>query len=183
MQREIILDNKKISYQLRKSQHAKHIYLKVKNNAEVIVTIPQRANEKIAEEFIFKKARWLLSKVDYFKNNPSVIPSPNRKDYLKYKELARQIVERKLVYLNEPYNFSYEKIFIRNPKTRWGSCSEKGNLNFSYRIIFLSERLCDYIIVHELCHLKEFNHSQRFWNLVAKTVPNYKEIKKKIKTI
>lgn len=87
----------------------------------------------------------------------------------------------RLAYFNQFYNFSYNKVFIKNQKTRWGSCSSKGNLNFSYRIIFLSPEAQDYLIVHELCHLKEFNHSQKFWDLVAKQVPNWQEIHQKLR--
>ncbi|NBS67881.1 M48 family peptidase [bacterium] len=66
-------------------------------------------------------------------------------------------------------------------RTRWGSCSKRGNLNFNYRILFLPPHLADYLIVHELCHLKEFNHSPRFWALVAQGCPNYHACKKELR--
>ena len=84
---------------------------------------------------------------------------------------------------NQIYGFQYNKINIRNQKTRWGSCSKKGNLNFNYKIALLPEKYADYIVVHELCHLKEFNHSRSFWNLVARTIPDFRERKKRIKNI
>ncbi|MCA9386358.1 M48 family metallopeptidase, partial [Candidatus Dojkabacteria bacterium] len=59
--------------------------------------------------------------------------------------------------------------------TNWGSCSSKGNLNFTWRLIFAPLEILDYVVVHELCHLKEQNHSQRFWDLVAEQVPDYKK--------
>lgn len=102
-------------------------------------------------------------------------------NYLKYKETARQIVTSRLEYFNVFYGFKYNRIAIRNQKTRWGSCSRKGNLNFNYKIALLPEKARDYIIVHELCHLKEFNHSRNFWNLVAKTVPDYLEIRRNLR--
>jgi predicted metal-dependent hydrolase len=95
--------------------------------------------------------------------------------YNKYKEQARLLVHHRLLHFNAHYNFAYQRVSIRNQKTRWGSCSSKGNLNFSYRILFLEPEAQDYLIVHELCHLKEFNHSQRFWDLVAQQSPNYKK--------
>jgi predicted metal-dependent hydrolase len=85
--------------------------------------------------------------------------------------------------LNKPYGFVYGKIAIRNQKTRWGSCSRRGNLNFNYRVGLLPQKLMDYVIVHELCHLGEFNHSYKFWDLVAKTVPEYKAIRQELKRI
>ncbi len=105
---------------------------------------------------------------------------PNTK-YLKYKEQTRKLIAERLVFWNQFYGFTYNKVFIKNQKTRWGSCSKKGNLNFSYRIIFLPQELVDYIVVHELCHLGEFNHSSKFWVLVTKTIPNYKKLKNELK--
>lgn len=97
------------------------------------------------------------------------------------RELARAIVHRRLEYFNKFYDLKYNKVFIRNQKTRWGSCSSKRNLNFSYRIIYLDLEMQDYLIVHELCHLKEFNHSKRFWHLVELQIPKYKVIRKRLR--
>ena len=77
--------------------------------------------------------------------------------------------------------FSYKAIKIKNQKTRWGSCSRNKNLNFNYKLIFLPKKQQDYIIIHELCHLKEFNHSRKFWSLVEKIMPDYLEIKNELR--
>ncbi|MBX4189612.1 M48 family metallopeptidase [Candidatus Parcubacteria bacterium] len=90
------------------------------------------------------------------------------------REEARALVHERLEYFNKIYQFKYQKVFIKNLRSRWGSCSKKGNLNFNYRIIYLPEELIDYLIVHELCHLKEFNHGPKFWALVEQTIQNYK---------
>lgn len=95
--------------------------------------------------------------------------------YYRHKEQARMLVHQKLEHWNKFYNFSYQRVAIRNQRTRWGSCSSKGNLNFNYRIVFLPEPLQDYLIVHELCHLQEFNHSRAFWDLVEQTIPEYRK--------
>ncbi len=98
-----------------------------------------------------------------------------RKKFLEHKEQARAIVQQRIMHFNAFYSFSIGAIRIKNQKSRWGSCSKKRNLNFNYRIALLPERLIDYIVVHELCHLGEFNHSQNFWNLVAQTIPDFAE--------
>ena len=91
------------------------------------------------------------------------------------------MAQKKVLKFNKIYKFKYNKINIKNQKTRWGSCSVKGNLNFNYKIALLPEKLAEYIVVHELCHLGEFNHSYKFWKLVEKTIPDYLEIKEDLK--
>lgn len=110
-------------------------------------------------------------------------PKGKRSEYLKYKEVARELVRNRLEYWNQFYNFKFGRVAIRNTKTRWGSCSKRGNLNFSYKLALLPAHLSDYVIVHELCHLGEFNHSQKFWNLVEEAIPDYKEKVKELKKI
>lgn len=103
------------------------------------------------------------------------------KNYLENKNKALEIVKERIEYLNAFYNYKWNKISVKNQKTRWGSCSRRGNLNFNYKIALLPQKSSDYIIVHELCHLGEFNHSQKFWDLVAKTVPDYKETRRDLR--
>jgi predicted metal-dependent hydrolase len=104
-----------------------------------------------------------------------------RREYLKYKEQARALVLQKLIVLNESFGFEYDRVSIRNQRSCWGSCSKKGNLNFNYKILFLPPRAQDYVLVHELAHLKEFNHSKDFWALVASVVPEYASLRKELK--
>ena len=70
----------------------------------------------------------------------------------------------------------YNRVAIRNQRGRWGSCTSRKNLNFNYRLLDLSPELRDYIIVHELCHLKELNHGKAFWDLVSKAIPQAKKL-------
>jgi hypothetical protein len=93
-------------------------------------------------------------------------------------EAARALVHARLAHWNSFYNFRIGRVAIRNQATRWGSCSKKGNLNFNYRIAHLPQPLADYLIVHELCHLGEFNHSPRFHALVARVLPNHRELRR-----
>ena|SRR3990167_2239629 len=97
------------------------------------------------------------------------------------KEAARIFVLERINYFNQFYHFRIRRVAIKNQKTRWGSGSSKGNLNFNYKIIYLPKRLADYLIVHELCHLEQLNHSKKFWDLVSKTMPSYKRINKILK--
>ncbi len=105
------------------------------------------------------------------------------KDYLLNKEKARQLITARLVFFANKYNLSYGRVSIRDQKTRWGSCSQKANLNFNYRLLYLPSDLRDYIIVHELCHLVELNHGDNFWQLVSQTFPNHKELRKRLRNI
>ncbi len=104
----------------------------------------------------------------------------NAKHYAEHKEHARILVHERLTHWNQLYNFTYKRVAIRNQRSRWGSCSTKQNLNFNYRLVFLPIELVDYVIVHELCHLKHFNHSETFWSEVEKQIPDYRVHKKKL---
>jgi predicted metal-dependent hydrolase len=99
------------------------------------------------------------------------------------KEAARLLVHERIAALNAHYGLPLKKIFIKNSRSRWGSCSELGNLNFNYRILFLPPALQDYVVAHELCHLKEMNHSPAFWALVEETVPAHKAARRELRNI
>ena len=97
------------------------------------------------------------------------------KHYVLHKEEARELIVARLAHYNLHYQLSWNRVAIRNQRRCWGSCSAKKNLNFNYKLLFLPPHLCDYIIVHELCHLVHLHHGQTFWDLVADEVPNYKD--------
>lgn len=181
MQKKIEFQNNNIVYTLYKSKRCHKLRLAVHRNGLIVVTIPFYIKEDVAEKFIKEKEDWILSKINYFKN---IEESSERKfiytDYSKYKQQALILVKERIDCLNKIYGYGFNTINIKNQKTRWGSCSKKGNLNFNYKILFLPERLRDYIIVHELCHLNQLNHSKDYWNLVAKTFPDYKGIRKEL---
>lgn len=105
---------------------------------------------------------------------PRVV-SRKHKQYREYKEIARKIILKRVEYFTSICDVSHNRIAIRNQKSRWGSCSSKKNLNFNYRLAFLPKEICDYVVVHELCHLKEMNHGESFWLEVGKVLPNYVE--------
>ncbi|MFH1049278.1 MAG: M48 family metallopeptidase, partial [Patescibacteria group bacterium] len=132
--------------------------------------------------FIVQKWNWIISKLKFFKQfKNSLVTDNSEENYIKYKTEAFDLAVKKIECYNKIYNFKFNKINIKNQKTRWGSCSRKGNLNFNYKIALFPGKIANYIIIHELCHLKEFNHSRKFWNLVAKLMPDYLEIKKELR--
>jgi predicted metal-dependent hydrolase len=114
---------------------------------------------------------------------PASVPEEQRPQVLKaaiekwYRaEAARQLPPR-VHELARRDGLTFRRIFIKGQKTRWGSCSSLGNLNFNWRLMMCPPEVIDYIIIHELCHLREMNHSPRFWKLVEERCPDYKERK------
>jgi predicted metal-dependent hydrolase len=182
MNKKITLQKKQVAYTLKKSSRARRMRVAVYCGGSVVVTAPKNLSENIVEKFIREKAKWILNKIEYFKQfKDAKISRFSKRHYLKYKEDAFSLAVERIGYFSDMHKFQYNKINIKNQKTRWGSCSKKGNLNFNYKILFLESAMRDYIIVHELCHLKEFNHSRKFWLLVEKILPDYLEIKKELK--
>ena len=177
-EKQIEVNKQKIRYTLKRKR-ARGIRLSISCNGEIKVTAPYFLTDNLIEKFIFEKAKWILSKLDYLKRQDLIFIKSGR--FLKHKEEAYMFAKERIEYLNSFYGFKYNKINIRNQKSRWGSCSKKNNLNFSYRIAFLPKETADYIIVHELCHLKEFNHSKDFWGLVSKSIPDYILKRKQLK--
>lgn len=106
-----------------------------------------------------------------------------REKYQQHRESARKKISELLSRVNAYYGLQYGRVAIRNQRRSWGSCSQAGNLNFNYRILFLPEALQEYIVAHELCHLKEFNHGPGFWRLVAEYAPDYHKVRKELKSI
>lgn len=156
--------------------------LAVHCDGSVVVTAPVDAAMGVVERFIADKKRWIQNKLEFFKSlDRRVICGGSKKEYQEYKCQALQLASERVNHFNELYGFSFNRISIKNQKTRWGSCSSKKNLNINYKILFLPKAMQDYIVVHELCHLKEMNHSPRFWQLVQRAVPDCLEIRKKLK--
>lgn len=179
MQKKIILCDQEVDYTLRISRRARHMRLTVFCDGKFVVTIPRRRSAEEAEDLIKRKADWIMRQFEEFKNfKGKIFPRHDEKSYLEHKGDALKLVTERLEYFNKVYNFKFNKVSIRNQKARWGSCSAKGNLCFNYKLIFLPAELADYLVVHELCHLAEFNHSQNFWDLVGRAIPDYRNIRK-----
>ncbi len=196
MQKEITISGREINYQIKKYKLSKHLRLSIKpcfsgelgceknSNLRILVTIPKRITESAVEKFIKEKETWIIEKLDELKDTapcPSV--TLDKKTYKKEKEKARKIILERVNHFGNLYGFKFERVAIRAQRTRWGSCAKNGNLNFNYKLMYLPEEIMDYIVVHELCHLDQMNHSEKFWFLVSEIIPDYKELRRKLRKI
>ncbi|GEM_PF-694326 len=175
-------------YSIIRSPRARHMRITVYPTGEVKVTASRLIPEFLIKRFVERKSDWINKKVEYFKKHPvsagcSLLRTQNRTQFRDNKAKALELVTARLKHFNEHYNLVYNKITIRNQKSRWGSCSHRGNISFNYKIVFLPPAVQDYIVVHELCHLKEMNHSKDFWNLVAEKMPEWKMLRRKLKIV
>jgi predicted metal-dependent hydrolase len=183
MENQLKTQNQPISYKVRMSARAKRMRISVGCEAGVVVTLPWGFNESAAKEFVRQKQNWIFKSLEYFERfKGRVFLKSGKREYVKNKVQALELAKRKILQWNAVYGFVYNRVSIKNQKTRWGSCSKKGSLNFNYKIIRLPEYLTDYLVVHELCHLKEFNHSKKFWELVGQTMPNYKILRRELRS-
>ena len=162
-------------YILKRSARSRHVRVSVRAGGRITVSAPHYTSESVIKSFLLKHADWLHKKIAYFSRFPEKIISlaQEEKLFILHKVRARTIAEAKVARWNGHFKFTFGKISIRNSRSRWGSCSSRGTLTFNYKIALLPEHLADYLVVHELCHLKERNHSKSFWSLVARVVPDY----------
>ena len=153
---------------------SKSIVIRIKANGEVRVHCPPQASEKYIHEIVCKKAAWIENKLRDLKNQPPVIPFTED-------ELRALIAQAKedliplVAYYATQVGVSYNRITIRRQKSRWGSCSAKGNLNFNCLLMLTPDHIVDYVVVHELCHRLEMNHSPAFWAQVERVLPDYRK--------
>jgi predicted metal-dependent hydrolase len=171
-----------IPYHIKRSARARHARLRITADKKLTVTLPLRAPLSLAETLVVQHKNWIIKHL--MRTRPERITLPSgRADYLQNKHPALSLVRERLNFFNQHYNFHWKSVSIKNATTRWGSCSRLKNLNFNYKIIYLPPELQDYLIVHELCHLGEFNHGPKFWELVARTVPDHGERRKELARI
>ncbi|TSD01346.1 MAG: putative metal-dependent hydrolase [Parcubacteria group bacterium Athens0714_25] len=181
--REIKIKDKKIDYNIRKSSRISYLRLTICDQGKLTITVPCGVGLGELEKFIYQKGDWILDKLEFFRSrrkNAKFVSS--REEYLQKKSEARKIISKKADFFCQKFGFTYNKISIRNQRSRWGSCSSRGNLSFHYKLADMPERCVDYVVAHELCHLKEMNHSRKFWNLVSRITPDYKKIIKEMKS-
>lgn len=158
------------------------ISLSIDDKCKITVKCGRLVPDYLLTKYLESKISWITKRIKLLKSqNPIVKHKHTKEEILKLKQISKELVENKIIFLNSKYNFKYNSIDIKTYTTKWGSCSRSGNLTFNYKISLLPEDLQDYLIVHELCHLKEFNHSNKFWDLVQISIPDYKKLSKMLR--
>lgn len=184
-QHYLIVDEMKIPYEIIRSKR-KTYGISVMPGGKVTVRIPLRGSERFAVSMVESKKNWIavsvlkMQAVEPTPPQKEKSPSEKRLEVI-YRDAAREYFPKRVSYFSHVLGVNYGKITIRDQKTRWGSCSSKGNLSFNWRLILAPPNVLDYVVVHELCHRKEMNHSQRFWALVESVMPEYREYRKWLK--
>ena len=169
-----------ISYQWIRSRR-KTIAIQIDRNGQVILRTPYGITKRQAEKFLDEKKDWILKNIRQVENRKTdqiMISEEQRREGI---ERAKRIFPERTAYFALRMGVDYGRITIREQKTRWGSCSSKGNLNFNCLLMLAPPEVLDYVVVHELCHRKQMNHSKAFWLEVEKVLPNYKEVRKWLK--
>jgi predicted metal-dependent hydrolase len=168
---------------VKRNTQTRHIRLAVERGGRMTLTIPKRLSLVAAQHYFEKKKAWIVASYERsLAHPPRLLTQGGAEEYRVHKERARERITARVVYYAERYGVTYQSLSIRNQKSRFGSCSARRHLSFNYRLIFLPPHLLDYVVVHEVCHLQELNHSQKFWTLVAQTIPDYREHKQALQT-
>ena len=166
-----------MEYKIERSAR-KTIRIRVNPDLSVTVKAPYFLANREIERVIREKENWIIKTADKIKAAQEALKNEEI-NYLTNEELekladeALAVIPGRVKYFSEMMGVSYGRITIRNQKTRWGSCSSKGNLNFNCLIMLAPSEVIDYLVVHELCHRKEMNHSPKFYNEIYRVFPEY----------
>lgn len=161
--------------EVRRSKR-KSATIKITADMQIVVFVPLYVSDNEIEKMVISKSKWIDKHMLKVQSTIDERSKLEKITFEQVKELADQAVEyipKRVKYYAEKENFVYNKITIKNLVSRWGSCSTKGNLNFNCLLMLTPDYVIDYIVVHELCHLREMNHSEKFWAEVEKIMPDY----------
>lgn len=182
MDKTAVIEGQEIAYSVRKNTRGRRLRVSVYPGGRCVVSMPRYMPERAAIIFMRKNAEWLLGSIQRLRNKPAPVSARKMREHFEaHKAPALAFLKSRVDYFSRIYGFSVRQISIRNQRTRWGSCSRNGSLSLNYRLHLLPQACADYVVVHELCHLQEFNHSQKFWVLVANVLPDYKNARKELR--
>lgn len=160
-----------MEYQIIRSSR-KSIAVEITPRGEILVRCPARMKEKDIRRFVESKSPWIRRHLQPLSPNAD-LPRFTQADINAMATRLKALLPQKLSFFARQLNVTYGRVTIRCQHTRWGSCSQIGNLNFNCLLALVPEEVLDYVIVHELCHRKEMNHSPRFWAEVRNILPDY----------
>ena len=163
-----------VSYGLIRAQR-KTMALKVSVDGTVTVRIPYGVRPEEADRFVEAHVDWIRKRIAECRERAAARPAYTDREREAGKRLAKELLLKKCRYFAERMGVSYGTVTVREQKTRWGSCRAKGNLNFNWKLALMPEEILDYLVVHELAHRKEMNHSDRFWAEVERVLPDYRQ--------
>lgn len=159
----------------------KTVSLRISENSDIIVRAPFFCSKKRIDEFVNKNEKWIDKHLEIRKNT-SQIQAFNKKEVLNLKKQAKKLLTEKTEYYSNILGLYPKYIKITSATRRFGSCTAKNGICYTYRLLLYPESAVDYVVVHELCHLKHKNHGKAFYELVARHMPDYKERDKLLKS-
>lgn len=160
------------------------ISLEITQEGQIKVRAPRYMSEAEIRTFVESKSSWLAKHLQKREKDMESLREDGEFTELEIKrlqELAKEIIPEKVAYYARLMGVTYGRISVRKQKTRWGSCSREGNLNFNCLLMMAPPEVLDYVVVHELSHRLEMNHSVRFWAQVEKVLPDYRTQRKWLK--
>ncbi len=150
------------------------VSIEITVDGEVVVRAPRRLSDKQIRLFVDEKTAWIEKHLAK-RRTQTVHPAFTDEQLQELCDRARQVIPTRVAHFAPLVGVTYERVTIRRQRTKWGSCSSKGNLNFNCLLMLVPPEVLDYVVVHELCHRKQLNHSAKFWVEVARVMPHYKE--------
>lgn len=164
------------------------IGLEVGPSGKVVLRAPRKVPYRMLQSFLEERKDWIIEKHQLMEQIRREEAERESKDYEldpekknSYRCQAGKVLAARAAYYAEQMGVDYGRITVKETKTRWGSCSTKGNLNFHWKLILMPQEILDYVVVHELAHRREMNHSERFWKIVRGILPDYEERRKWLK--
>ena len=169
-------------YELIRSQR-KSLALQVKGDGMVVVRAPLRLPKDKIDSFVMEHRDWIEKQKNRVQELSCKRREITEQERLEGIRKALKIFPERTAFFAGRMGVDYGRITVREQKTRWGSCSQKGNLNFNWKLVLMPQEILDYVVVHELAHRKEMNHSARFWAIVEQVLPDYQNRRNELKKL